>query len=340
MALFNKQRIGIDLGTSTTLIYIENKGIALREPSIIAKNIETQEVVAYGKQAELLLGRTSDHFDIVYPIKDGVIYDFTMTKKMLAHYVKLAMAQGVSKPEVVISVPSNISKVERRALIDALKDLGIARAMIVDEVFAAAIGANLNINEARGHLVIDMGGGTTNIATISFGEIVHVLTSKASGNLMNQHIMAHVREQYKVIISMKDAELLKTAIGSAKYYKEDEVDSVTVTGRHVGTGLPTKIDVTAIVVAKAIDEVIVQLVADIKQILEQTAPELSSDILEEGVILTGGSALLKRISERLFDDIHIPVHVANHPIDCVVIGTGKLLKNMSLQSKQIEKRLR
>ena len=288
MALFGKQRLGIDLGTANTIIYIENKGIALREPSIIAINSETKEVVAYGKEAAALVGRTSDKYETIHPIQDGVIADFSLTKQLLAFFIKKALHRSLSKPEVVISVPSNISKVERRAVVDALKDLGIGRAMIIDESFSAAVGANLPIYEPRGHLLVDIGAGTTNIALISYGEVVKSLTSRAAGNAMNQAIK----------------------------------------------------ELTAAVVAQGLDEVIRQIATGIRQVLEVTPPELAADISENGIVLTGGAALLKRLPERLHDSVGVPVHLSQQPIDAVAIGAGKMLKTMTDQAKEKERNAR
>ena len=332
MALFGKQRLGIDLGTANTIIYIENKGIALREPSIIAINSETKEVVAYGKEAAALVGRTSDKYETIHPIQDGVIADFSLTKQLLAFFIKKALHRSLSKPEVVISVPSNISKVERRAVVDALKDLGIGRAMIIDESFSAAVGANLPIYEPRGHLLVDIGAGTTNIALISYGEVVKSLTSRAAGNAMNQAIKELVRTHYHLVIGDQAAEDLKLSIGNAAYADYDKEDTLVVKGRNSGTGLP--------VVAQGLDEVIRQIATGIRQVLEVTPPELAADISENGIVLTGGAALLKRLPERLHDSVGVPVHLSQQPIDSVAIGAGKMLKTMTDQAKEKERNAR
>lgn len=340
MALFGKQRLGIDLGTANTIIYIENKGIALREPSIIAINSETKEVVAYGKEAAALVGRTSDKYETIHPIQDGVIADFSLTKQLLAFFIKKALHRSLSKPEVVISVPSNISKVERRAVVDALKDLGIGRAMIIDESFSAAVGANLPIYEPRGHLLVDIGAGTTNIALISYGEVVKSLTSRAAGNAMNQAIKELVRTHYHLVIGDQAAEDLKLSIGNAAYADYDKEDTLVVKGRNSGTGLPDSKEVTAAVVAQGLDEVIHQIATGIRQVLEVTPPELAADISENGIVLTGGAALLKRLPERLHDSVGVPVHLSQQPIDAVAIGAGKMLKTMTDQAKEKERNAR
>ena len=311
MALFGKQRLGIDLGTANTIIYIENKGIALREPSIIAINSETKEVVAYGKEAAALVGRTSDKYETIHPIQDGVIADFSLTKQLLAFFIK-----------------------------NALKDLGIGRAMIIDESFSAAVGANLPIYEPRGHLLVDIGAGTTNIALISYGEVVKSLTSRAAGNAMNQAIKELVRTHYHLVIGDQAAEDLKLSIGNAAYADYDKEDTLVVKGRNSGTGLPDSKEVTAAVVAQGLDEVIRQIATGIRQVLEVTPPELAADISENGIVLTGGAALLKRLPERLHDSVGVPVHLSQQPIDAVAIGAGKMLKTMTDQAKEKERNAR
>lgn len=337
---WSKQRLGIDLGTANTIIYIEKKGIALREPSIVARKIDTGEVVAFGKEAEGLVGRTSERFEIIRPMRDGVIANFDLTKQMLSHYIKQAVHRSISRPEVVICVPSNISKVERRAVIDAIKDLGISRAMIIEEPFASALGADLSISEPRGKMVVDIGGGTTDVATISYGEIVDDLTSRAGGNRMNEAIQAFVREHYQLAIGYGDAEALKIQIGNARYTDHDKEDKMLVKGRNLATGVPDERVIHAKVISQALDEVISVIVSSIKQVLEITKPELSADVMETGIILSGGGALLKRLPERLYAEIGIPVHLAQYPLDSVAIGAGKMLKEMNRQSKEHERQSR
>lgn len=340
MGLFSKQRLGIDLGTANTIIYIDNKGIALREPSIVARNKQTGEIVAYGKEAAKLVGRTSDTYETIRPMRDGVIADFSLTKQMLSHFIKQAIHRSVSKPEVVICVPSSISKVERRAVVDAIKDLGISRAMIIEEPFAAAVGANLAINEPRGKMVVDIGGGTTDIATISYGEIVQGTTSRAGGSLMNETIMTYVRNHYQLAVGDYTAETIKIVLGNAQFTDQDKNDKLKVRGRNIATGVPDEAYIEAKIVAEAVDEVIQLIVTSIKQVLEKTPPELSADIIENGIVLTGGGSLLKRLPERLDAEIGIPVHLSNVPLDCVAIGAGKMLKQLDIQSKIAEKKAR
>ncbi|WP_124057570.1 rod shape-determining protein [Vaginisenegalia massiliensis] len=340
MAFFNKQRLGIDLGTSNTVIYIENKGIALREPSIVAQNKETNELVAFGREAESLVGRTSDKYEIIRPMRDGVIANFSVTKQMLAHFINQAMVRSLSRPEVVVCVPSQISKVEKRAVIDAIKDLGISRAMVVEEPFAAALGANLAIYEPRGKMVVDIGGGTTDVATLSYGQIVTGSTTRTGGGRINEVIMDFVRNHYHLAIGYATAEQIKKEIGNAQFTIQDENLSLKVKGRNIATGIPDEKVIKAHVISQAIDEVVQQLVLALKHVLEQTPPELSADIMESGIVLTGGGALLKRLPDRLHEEIGIPVHLARVPMDCVALGTGKILKEFSSRLKEQEKKAR
>lgn len=340
MFFWGKERIGIDLGTSNTRIYIDNKGIALKEPSILALNKETNEVVAVGKEAEQLVGRTSDKYDIVRPIRESVAINFKLTKHLLAYFIKKALRRSASKAEVVIAVPSSLSQIERRALHDILKELGIHRAMMVPTPFVAALGANLAIDVPYGRLIVDIGGGSTDIATISFGEIVERMTLQVSGDLMNQAIIDHVREQYHLAIGYKAAETLKMSLGNAKYTPHDAVDTLLVQGRNTKTGVPDEKLIHAKVIAEALDNSIIQIAVAIKQLLNRTQPEIATDIMDSGIILTGGIALLKRLPERLYDEIGIPVHIANNPMDAVAIGTGKLFNEMSAKSRIVEKNAR
>lgn len=340
MAFFGKQRLGIDLGTANTLIYIENKGIALREPSIVAIKKDTKEAVAFGKEAEQLVGRTSDNYEIIRPMKDGVIANFSLTKQMLANFIKKAIHRSFTGPDVVICVPSNITKVERRAVIDAIKDIGIRKALIVDEPFAAALGANLAIYEPRGKMVVDIGGGTTDIAVISYGEIVKGNAIVYGGHKMNEAILDYVRDRYQLVIGMQTAEEIKLAIGNANFTKDDEKEHRVIKGRNIATGLPEEKIVHANVIAEAIDEVINPIITAIKQVLEETPPELAVDVLESGIVITGGGSLLRRLPERIQREIGIPVHLVQVPLDTVVVGAGRLLKEMDNQARLAERERR
>lgn len=340
MGIFGKQRLGIDLGTANTIIYVAGKGIALRQPSIIALDKENGQVMAYGKEAAKLVGRTSERYETIHPLRNGVIANFSLTKQMLSYFMQQAMKHSLTKPEVVICVPSKISKVERKAMVDAIRAIGINRAMIVEEAFAAAVGADLAIEEPRGKMVVDIGGGTTDLATISFGEIIHSDTLTYAGSAMNDEISNIVRHHHQVVISYYSAETLKMVIGNALQGPNDFNDKMMIKGRSVATGLPQKVQVDAQLVAKACDVVIQQIVLAIKQVLEQTPPELSADIMETGITLTGGGSLLKRLPERLTQETGLPVNLAKFPMDCAAIGAGNLFNELERQSLIMEKKSR
>lgn len=340
MSLFYKQRIGIDLGTTNTLIYIDNKGIALREPSIVAINTITKEAVAFGKEAEKLVGKTSQQYEIIRPLKEGVLANFSLGKQMLMYFIKKAIRRSLSGPEIVISVPDKITKVEKRAFIDAIKDMGIRRAMMIENSLAAALGANISIKEPRGKMIVDIGGGTTTVAIISYGEIIESHTIVYSGLQMNERIIDAVREYYQLVISLEAAEEIKIKIGNANYTHSDKVDRLSIRGLNVVNGLPEQKMVGAEMIAQAINEIILLIIQAIKKVLEATPPEIAVDILETGIVLTGGGALLKRLPERLEKELKLPVHLVSAPLDTVVVGTGKLFKEMELQSRIIEKQRR
>ncbi|HFI0681831.1 TPA: rod shape-determining protein [Streptococcus suis] len=340
MAIFMKQRLGIDLGTTTTLIYIHNKGIALREPTLVAVNKSNGQPVAFGKEAEAMRGRTSEEIELVQPLREGVIANFTLAKQMLSHFIKEAVHRKSVNPEVVICVPSFISKVERKALVDTVKEIGIRKALIVEEPFAAAIGLDLPIEAPKGRMVVDVGGGTTDIAMLSYGEIVHANATVFAGNAMDQAIQDWLFHQHQCVISPEVAEKIKIKIGQAAFLETDVNDAMLVKGRSVVTGLPTELNVTTTQIHQALDPVIKQIVQAIKAVFQVAAPELVVDVLEAGIYLCGGGALLQGLADRLSRDLKVPVHLQQHPIDVVVIGAGKLLDRMNRQAKKLEKERR
>lgn len=331
--MFGRQRIGIDLGTVNTIIGLDRKGIALREPSVVAIHKDNQEIIAYGREALALRGKISENYKIISPLKDGVIANYSLTTQMLSHYIKQALRRSFSKPDLVICVPSNISKLEKKAVMDAVKELGIRRAMIVEEAFAAAIGAGLDINKAKGRLICDIGGGTTDIATISYGEIVENHTSRVGGNRMNEAIQGVVREEHDLAISREAAEHLKIKIGNAYIAEKDIIDSMEISGSDIATGIPRKQEISAKTVKIALDEMIDQILLAIKSVLEVTQPELAVDILENGIVLTGGGALLRNLPQRLEKELKVPVQLSDTPIDCVALGAMKLIDIMQAESK-------
>lgn len=337
MALFGKQLIAIDLGTTNTLIAIHKKGIALREPSLIAVKKGTSEVVAYGDEALELVGRVSADYEVVRPIQEGVIDNFHLTKKMLATYIMKALKSTRVNCEVVISVPSNITKVERKALVDVLREIGIHRAMIVDEVTVSALGMDMDITQPVGKMVLNIGGGKTSAGILSYNEIIQHDTIKVGGFDMDQAIIDRVREHYNLIISQDTAERLKLALGTAKYEKLDDQDDMEVRGLSVATGVPSTARVSVKVVSGAVDRQVDRIIQVCKSVLETIQPELASDILDTGIYMTGGVALLRRLPERLQSELGLKVTLSAHPFDDVVNGTVKLLQDLRVESKRVER---
>lgn len=337
MRLFNQQRLGIDLGTTNTLIYIDRKGIALRQPTIIAIDKETQKVEAYGEEAVALVGRVSERIQVVRPIQEGVINHYTLTKKLLGHYIKEAVHQPAHRPEVVICAPSKITKVERRALIDMLRELNISRAMIMDETVAIAHGLKININEPKAHMIVDIGGGTTSIGVMSYGELVYTDSHTGAGDTMDEAVQAWVRDHYQVIISKETACQLKEKIGNALYSHHDASDMMSVVGLDAIKRTPHRIDIHARIVAKGLDEVIQIISRSIKSALTELGPEMISDIMDEGIYLSGGGGLLLRLAERLSKEVGIKIQLVDAPLDMVVTGAGRMISDMQRQTKSAEK---
>lgn len=337
---FGRQRLGIDLGTVNTVIYIEGKGVALREPSIVARETSTGKIVAFGRDAKELEGHTSESYEIITPLNQGVISNLHYTKEMLAHFISKALLRKLSSPEVVICAPSNITKLERRAVIDAIRELGIKRAMIVDEPFAAAVGAGLDIRQPQGRLLCDIGGGTTDIAVLSYGEIIEDKMIRVAGQRMNELIQINVREKYRLIISLEEANEIKIRIGNAVYNPKEENNTYLASGRNVATGLPMQVTITESFVAEVLDSAIRDITHSIQSVLELIPPEMSSDILDDGMVLTGGGALIKRLPERLQAELKIPVNLAHMPLDTVAIGAGKMIETMKHKTKHQLKKAR
>lgn len=337
MALFKRQRLGIDLGTVNTVIYLEGKGIVLREPTILAIDNETKEIKAYGKEAYELIGKTSDKIDFVYPIQSGVIHHFTYAKKLIDHFIRKASIGRFGRSEVIVCAPSNISKVERQSFVEVVKDLGIYRAMIIDEPFAAAIGSDIDVLEPVGRLLVDIGGGSTDIVLISYGEIINKVTLNFGGRYFDQLIALHVRQNLKMVISEHTAEEIKTTIGNAMYGKDDLNQTMPVSGKDLATRNPIEKEVSEALVAEALNEAINKLINGIRELLSVIPPELSADILTQGIYLSGGGSLLKRLPDRITSEIHLPVNLVNTPMDAVAVGAGKLFNQLHKYSQRVER---
>lgn len=328
---FGSKNIGIDLGTANTLVYIEGKGIVLREPSVVAKNTQTGEVIAVGSEAREMIGRTPGSIEAIRPMKDGVIADYDTTAAMLKYFMEKTV--GNSKPSVMICVPSGVTEVEKRAVIDAARVAGAREAFVIEEPFAAAIGAGLPVMDPTGSMVVDIGGGTTDVATISLGGIVSSTSIRQAGDKFNTAIINYVHSKFNLLIGERTAEDVKIQIGSASVEKAKDIESMNIRGRDLVTGLPKSVDIEAVDVAKAIQDVVQDIIVAIKETLEQTSPEIAADVIDHGIVLTGGGALLKNLPAVISEATKVPVFIAQDPLDCVAIGTGKSLKNIEVMRK-------
>ncbi|ARD06873.1 rod shape-determining protein [Lactobacillus amylolyticus] len=325
------KNIGIDLGTANTLVYMEGKGIVLREPSVVAKNTQTGEVIAIGSEAKEMIGRTPGTIRAIRPMKDGVIADYDTTAAMLKYFMEKTV--GKSKPSVMICVPSGVTEVEKRAVIDAARVAGAREAFVIEEPFAAAIGAGLPVMDPTGSMVVDIGGGTTDVATISLGGIVSSTSIRQAGDKFNSAIINFIHSKFNLLIGERTAEDIKIQIGSASVKKAEEIESMNIRGRDLVTGLPKSIDIEAVDVAKAIQDVVQDIIVAIKETLEQTSPEIAADVIDHGIVLTGGGALLKNLPEVISEATKVPVFIAQDPLDCVAIGTGESLKNIEVMRR-------
>lgn len=328
---FKAQNIGIDLGTANTIVYLEDEGIVTREPSVVAKNIVTEEIIAVGKSAFEMIGRTPENIVALRPMKDGVIADYNTTTAMLKYFIQSIVGRSFFKPVVIICVPSGITDVEKRAVLDATKYAGAKEAYVVEEPFAAAVGAGLPVTDPTGSMIVDIGGGTTDVATISLGGIVNSRSIRVGGDELNESIIQHVRKTYNLLIGERTAEELKIMLGSASVEKAQ--GSMQVRGRDMVTGLPRVVEVPAKEIAVAMSEIIHQILDAVKDVLEQTPPEISADVIDHGIVLTGGGAMLRHLAEMISKETQVPAFVANNPLDCVALGTGAILANPSLMKK-------
>jgi len=324
--------LGIDLGTANTLVHVRGKGILLREPSVVALNTETNEVLAVGEEAKRMLGRTPGNLVAVRPLKDGVIADFDTTEAMLRYFIRKVHRRGFFvHPRVVVGIPSGVTEVERRAVKDAALRAGARQVLLVEEPLAAAIGAGLPVSEPTGSMVVDVGGGTTEVAVISLGGIVTCRSIRIAGDEIDEAIMSYCRRAYNLLIGERTAEWVKIQVGSA--YDLGKEEEVEVRGRDLVTGLPKRVRLTSSEVREAISEPVQAIVDTVKLCLEQTPPELAADIMERGIVLCGGGALLKGLDKRISAETGMPVWVAEDPMTTVVVGTGRILEEPSLWSR-------
>jgi rod shape-determining protein MreB len=324
--------MAVDLGTANTLVYVRGRGIVLNEPSVVAVNQDTGGILAVGIEAKKMIGRTPGNIVAIRPLKDGVIADFDTTERMLRYFIqKVHKRSYLAKPRIVVCVPSGITGVEQRAVKDAGYAAGARKVYIIEEPMAAAIGAGLPIHEPTGNMVVDIGGGTTEVAVISLGGIVTALSIRVGGDELDQSIINWVKSEYSLLLGERTAEEIKMAIGSA-YQLQGENDA-EIRGRDLATGLPKTIVVTAAEIRKALEEPVKQIVNAVKGTLDKCPPELSSDLMDRGIVLTGGGALLKGLDERLRRETGMPIHIADRPLDAVVEGSGKCIEEFEALEK-------
>ena len=319
--------IGIDLGTANVLINVKGKGIVLNEPSVVAIDTHTGKVLAVGTEAYKMVGRTPGNIRSIRPLKDGVIADFDITEAMLEYFINKLNVKGVfSKPNILICAPTNITDIEQKAIIQAAEKSGGRHVYLEFEPKVAAVGAGLDIFQPQGNMVIDIGGGTSDIAVLSLGEIVTSRSLRLAGDKMDASIAAYVKNKHKLIIGEHTAEQIKIKIGAV--YDADPKETIEVRGRDIATGLPREVSVTSAEVSDALHETMMAIIDGAKGVLEKAPPELSADIIDRGIMLTGGGALLKGISQLFADELKVPVLLADDPLDAVALGTGVLLDNI------------
>jgi rod shape-determining protein MreB len=321
--------MAVDLGTANTLVYVRGRGIVLNEPSVVAVNTANGAILAVGSEAKRMIGRTPSHIRAIRPLKDGVIADFDITEKMLRYFIqKVHHRRFMAKPRVVVCVPSGITSVEQRAVEEATISAGARAAYIIEEPMAAAIGAGLPIHEPTGNMIVDIGGGTTEVAVISLGGIVTATSERVGGDEMDEAIIQFVKKEFSVMLGERTAEAIKLHVGSAFPTPDDLIAEIK--GRDLVSGLPKTIHVTSEEIRRAIEEPVNSIVDAVRNTLDRTPPELAADILEKGVVLTGGGALLRGLDERLKHETGMPINIAENPLSCVAIGSGKCLEEFEV----------
>jgi rod shape-determining protein MreB len=331
--------MAIDLGTANTLVYVRGKGIVLNEPSVVAINMQTRHILAVGSEAKRMIGRTPGNIVAIRPLKDGVIADFATTERMLRYFIqKVHRQRHFAKPRVVICVPSGITGVERRAVKEAAIQAGARKVSIIEEPMAAAIGAGLPVHEPTGNMVVDIGGGTTEVAVISLGGIVTSQSIRTGGDELDNAIITYVKKEYSLMLGERTAEEIKMAIGSA--FPSSDEPHAEIRGRDLVSGLPKTIVVSSEEIRKALEEPVNQVVDAVKTTLDKCPPELSGDIMDRGIVLTGGGALLRGLDERLRHETGMPIHVAENPLHSVVVGSGKCLEEFEVLSPVLMSELR
>jgi len=330
--MFGFQDIGIDLGTASVLVYIKGRGIVLKEPSVVAIDKNTGKMLAVGDEARRMLGRTPGNIVAIRPLQDGVISDYDMTERMLRYFLRKVSAKRILfKPRIVVCVPSGVTEVEKRAVMDATYEAGARRTFLIEEPIAAAIGAGIDIGKACGSMVVDVGGGTTDIAVISLGGAVVSDSLKVAGDKFDDAIIRYMRKKYNLLIGERTAEDMKINIGAA--FPRKDVVTMEVTGRNLISGLPRTVTVGSDEMIEALEEPVQAIVEAVHSVLERTPPELAADISDRGIVMTGGGALLYGLDKLIQDRTKIPCYVAEDAISCVAIGTGKALEDINVYSE-------
>ncbi len=326
---FFSNDLAIDLGTATTMVYCKNKGIVLHEPSIVAKNTITGKIEAVGAEAKEMLGRTPGNIVAIRPMKDGVIADFEITEQMLNYFIRKAHGRTyMVRPRIVISVPSEITQVEKRAVKDSALRAGASEVVLVEQAMAAAIGAGLPITEATGNMIVDIGGGTTDVAVIALAGIVYSRSIRIAGNEMDEAIINYIKKKYNLLIGERTAEQIKIEIGSA--YPLGKQLKMEIKGRDLVEGVPKTIVVIDEEIREALAEPVQAIIETVRVALERTPPELSADIMDKGIVLCGGGSLLKNFDQRLREETGLPISIAENPMACVALGTGRMLTDFNL----------
>jgi len=331
MGVFSND-VAIDLGTANTLVYLRGKGIVLNEPSVVAVDRTTNKVIAVGKEAKSMLGRTPDEIVAVRPLKDGVIADFEKTEDLLREFIQKALRRRTwVHPRIIICVPSGITEVEKRAVQDSAQHAGAREVLLVPEPIAAAIGVGLPVGKPSGNMIIDIGGGTTEIAVMALNSIVNQQSIRVGGDEMDEAIVQYVKKAYNLLIGEQTAEQIKIRIGSA--FRLEQEEEMEIKGRDLVAGIPKTMKISSVEVREALSEPLQQIVEALMQSLEKTPPELASDIVDRGIVMTGGGSLLRGIDMLLREATNLPITVAEDPLTCVVLGTGKILDDPTLYEK-------
>jgi len=327
--------IGIDLGTASILVYVKGKGIVVNEPSVVAIDRESNKIIAVGEEARRMLGRTPGSIVALRPMREGVIADYDTTERMLRYFIQKASGKKMFfKPRVMVCIPSGVTGVEERAVREATIVAGARQAYLMEEPLAAALGAGMDISEACGNMIVDVGGGTTDVAVISLGGIVLSKSLRVGGDKFDEALVRYVRREYNLMIGERTAEEIKITVGSADPTKKKDAKRMDIRGRDLVTGLPKTVNISAEETSLALAEPVEAVIGAIKEVLEKTPPELAADIVNRGIVLSGGGALLDGLNTKLMDETELPIHIADEPISCVAIGTGKALAMLDvLQNK-------